>query len=636
MANYFSDNPDLQYYFDRGVDWRRLAELVEQGFRLPDGHASAEEALEFYREVASVVGEVAATVIEPRAAAIDAQGMQLSGGEVVAPPEHDEIFSQLGELGLHGLVIPRELGGQNAPALLYFMNGELLSRADTSVMTHHGFHGGIAMVLYLLSLAEGTTRFDPETGLVTETRFPEEMAEVARGEAWGCMDITEPDAGSDMAALSAYAEQDEDGRWYVTGQKIFITSGHGKYHFVIARTDRDPKSGLGGLGMFLVRAYEDEASGRRRVVTIDRLEEKLGHHGSATASLSFERAPAELIGAPGEGFRYMLVLMNNARVSVGFESLGLMEAAYRRAAEYAAGRVSMGKTIDRHEMIADALDEMRTDIQALRALAVSAALHEELATRLGRIAQLTTKDEVEQQRLRREGQQHQREARRLTPLLKYLAAEKAVEHARRAMQIHGGNGYIVEYGVERLLRDALVLPIYEGTSQIQALMAMRDTLMAIIKSPQDFVRRVAEARWRALSSRDPLARRVARVSLLVRGAEQHLVARTAGAKFRELVSRPVSEWSSALSSGWDPKRDFRFAMLHAERLCHLLADEAILEILLEQAQRHPERAELLERALERAEPRMRSLHDVITTTGARLIEQLSDTEDLDPGVAATA
>ncbi|MGE0320722.1 MAG: acyl-CoA dehydrogenase family protein [Polyangiaceae bacterium] len=628
MSNYFKDNADLAYYFERGIDWESLVRVTENNFKSPDGFKTTEEATEFYRQVAEMVGEFVAEQIPPIAAAVDAQGVHLENGEAKVPAELEALFCQIADLELHGLVTPRELGGQNAPMLLYYINAELFGRGDTSMMTHHGFHAGIAMAMLVLSMVEGTTEFDPERGVIKSTRFQKEIQEISSGKAWGCMDITEPDAGSDMAALKSYAEQDAAGNWFVTGQKIFITSGHGKYHFVIARTDRDPTTGLDGLGMFLVPTYhEDEDGNRTRVVTIDRLEEKLGHHGSATASLSFDRAPAELVGKPGDGFRYMLVLMNNARVGVGFESIGLMEAAYRKAIAYAEERKSMGKSIDRHEMIADYLDEMRTDIQAVRALAMTAGFHEEMGTKLERVLPNLTLDELEQQRLKQEAKHHQRIARRLTPLLKYIAAEKAVEHARRCIQIHGGNGYITEYGAEKLLRDAMVLPIYEGTSQIQSLMAMKDTLMGIIKSPQEFVRRVAQARWKALSARDPLERRVAKLSQLSLGVQQHLLARTAGAKFRALVGKPVSDWPSTLFDGWDPKRDFRFAMLHAERMCRVLVDEAIAEILLSQAKQDPERAEVLERFLDRAETRVRFLHDEVTTTGARLIESLSEADE---------
>lgn len=630
MANFYKDNPDLQYYLDKGIDWESIVYVSEGGFRAEDGVKSTAEAMELYREMVEMLGEFAADELVPSAAAIDHQGVRLENGEVVFPRELDEIFKKIKGLDLHGLCMPRELGGMNAPVLLYFLSGELFARADVSIMTHHSFHGGIALALLVLSIVEGTTVADVASGTIISTRFHKEIEEIIRGDAWGCMDITEPDAGSDMAAIRTVGEQDEDGNWYVSGQKIFITSGHGKYHFVIARTEKpradaadDPMSGLGGLSMFMVPAYKDEGGKRIRLATVDRVEDKLGHHGSATCAISFDRTPAHLVGKRGEGFRYMLYLMNTARVGVGFECIGLCENAYRMAKEYAAGRPSMGKTIDRHELIADYLDEMEVDLYGLRALAMYAAFHEEMAQKLDIYRRLGAASDLDSAR---RSEMHKTSSRRVTPLLKYLGAEKAVEMARRCLQIHGGNGYMKEYSAERLMRDALVMPIYEGTSQIQALMAMKDTLGAILKNPQEFVKRLAQTRWRALSARDPLERRVARIQQLSLSAQQHLMTRTATDKLRGLTGRPLPEWPREFKS-WDPKRDFSYALLHAERLIRLLTDEAVAEILLEQVRKHPERREILSRYLDRAEPRCRFLYDEITTTGQRLLAKLGFKEE---------
>ena len=634
MGNYFTDNDDLRYYFDRGIDWARLVEVTEFGYKAQDAFRSVDEATKFYHEVATIVGDLAANDIAPHAAQIDREGVRYEGGEAHFPPRLQGIFDKIRSLDLHGLCVPRDLGGMNCPLTLYFINSEILARADVSVMSHHGFHGGMALAMLAFSIHEGTTTFDQTGGRITSTRFADEMAEIVAGKAWGCMDITEPDAGSDMAALRAVGEQDAAGAWFVTGQKIFITSGHGKYHFVIARTekntnphaDQDPMAGLKGLSFFLVPTYHEDESGKRtRVVSLDRVEHKIGHHGSVTGALTFDRAPAQLVGKRGEGFKQMLLLMNNARLGVAFESLGLCENALRLAKAYAAERPSMGKTIDKHPMIADWLDEMQTDIQGIRAMAMYGTFHEEVAQK----EQLRLRFEAtgDDERKRREVavKTSQRKVRRVTPLLKYLASEKAVEMSRRCLQIHGGNGYICEYPAEKLLRDALVMPIYEGTSQIQSLMAMKDTLGGIMKNPRRFLARIAEARWTALSSRDALERRVAKLQQLSLAAQQHLVTVTATDKVRTLRGKPIGEWQRAMSS-MNPKRDFAFAMLHAERLTRLLADEAIAEILLEQAKRHPERRELCERYLDRAEPRCRFLHDEIRSTGHGLLARLTASE----------
>ncbi|MFW6051991.1 MAG: acyl-CoA dehydrogenase family protein [Myxococcota bacterium] len=630
MGNYYKDNDDIRYYIEKGIDWAPLVDITERVKDDPERHEDVQSAVGFYQEILAMVGEFVAEEMAPHAAAIDRQGVELVDGEVKFPPELDRIFEKIDELELHGMCLPRELGGMNVPLLIYFLNTEIMGRADVSTMAHHSFHGGIAMAMLVFSAQEGTTEVDAASGRITRTRWQDYIGEIARGDAWGCMDITEPDAGSDMAKLRAVGEQDDDGNWYVTGEKIFITSGHGKYHFVIARTEKagdpnDPMAGLKGLSMFLVPAYEEDAQGnRKRIVEIARVEEKMGHHGSATCSLVFDRAPAQLVGERGHGFKHMLLLMNNARLGVGFECIGLCEAAYRLARDYAAERQSMGKTIDRHEMIADYLDEMATDIQGLRALGVYGAWHEEMGQKIGlRLRFEEGLDDTERKRLERQQKHHQWQARRVTPLLKYYGAEKAVEHARRAVQIHGGNGYIKEYGAEKLLRDAVVMPIYEGTSQIQSLMAMKDSLGGVMKDPQGFVRRIAQARWRAVGARDPLERRVAKIQSTSLAVQQHLVARTAGDKFKSLRGVPITEWGDRFLKNWDPKRDFAFAMLHAERLTRILVDECVAELLLEQAKKHPERREVLERWLERAEPRTKLLAEEITATGERLLGRLA-------------
>jgi alkylation response protein AidB-like acyl-CoA dehydrogenase len=615
MASFFSDNADLQFYFDKGVDWDALVRLTEANLKAPGSHATVKDAVEFYREIANMVGEFAAENIAPYAAQIDSEGVRYENGEAIFPERLQGIFDQIKELELHGMCLPRDLGGMWAPLLVNWMCAEMIARGDVSVMAHHGFHGGIALAMLIFSLEEGSTEWDPKKLTLTKTRWEKEIKEIARGDAWGSMDITEPDAGSDMAKLKGTAVQDPNGNWFVTGQKIFITSGHGKYHFVIARTEKvenpdDPMSGLKGLSMFLVKAYDDLPDGtRKRIVGLDRIEEKIGHHGSATAALNYDRAPAELVGKRGDGFKYMLTLMNNARIAVGFECLGLCEAAYRAAKQYASERRSMGKTIDQHELIAEMLEEMEVTILAMRALAVESCFAEEMS-RKSKIMGFEA-----------DGKRWGTKARRLTPLLKYLAAEAAVDFGRKCIQIHGGNGYMKEFPAEKLLRDALVMPIYEGTSQIQALMAMKDTLLGIIKNPQGFVRRQAQARWRTLSG-DALERRVAKLEVQSLNVQQYLMAKTAGDKVKSLRDKPIGDWGTEFTKNWDPKRDFAYAMLHAERLARLLIDEAIAQALLAQAKKHPERKEVLERFLEIAEVRSRHLADQITSSGARLLERL--------------
>ena len=387
MANFYEDNDDLRFYLERGIDWEPLVALTEYEWRSEGGHANVSEAVEFYTDLANLVGGFVADEIAPHSAQIDLEHPHVVDGEVPLPPVQQGIFEALKEMEIHGMCLPRELGGMNCPMLLYSMNIELFARADVSVAAHHGFHGGMALAALVYSIHEGSTRFDVDNARIAETRFAECIEEIRSGEAWGSMDITEPSAGSDMAQLRTRGEQDADGNWFVTGEKIFITSGNGRWHFVIARTEEatgdDAFAGLQGLSMFLVPAWSyDEDGAKVMHASFAKCEEKLGHNGSATVAVVFDRSPAHLIGQRGDGFKHMLLLMNNARIGVAFESLGISEAAFRLARAYAAERPSMGKTIDKHEMIADYLDEMQTEIQSVRALAMHGAFHEEMAQKL--------------------------------------------------------------------------------------------------------------------------------------------------------------------------------------------------------------------------------------------------------------
>src|ERR1700722_6942761 len=249
MASFLSDNDDLLYYLNEGIDWTALAEGTENGWRTPDGFKNAAAPKQFSTEVIEMMGELVAEQLAPRAAKIDREGTHLENGEAVESPSMKAAFDAINAAEMHKLCIPRELGGLNAPPLLYFLCGEMVARADLACMNPFSFHGGMAMAALAYSVNEGTTTFDAKAGRISSTRFAQEIGEIARGEAWGGMDITEPNAGSDMAALRTRAEQDEEGDWFITGQKIFITSGHGKYHFVIARTEdaKDPNDPFAGL-----------------------------------------------------------------------------------------------------------------------------------------------------------------------------------------------------------------------------------------------------------------------------------------------------------------------------------------------------------------------------------------------------
>jgi 3-(methylthio)propanoyl-CoA dehydrogenase len=631
-SNFYLDNDDLRFQLERAFDWSEIVSLYERGYTAEDGHANEKEAVAFYRDILENVGKYVAAEVAPKAKVIDGKGATLEGGEVKVCPELVEVFDGFRDMGLYALNVPRELGGLNAPLTLYYVIAELVSRADASILGHYGFHGGIAMSLIQFALKEGS--FKAEGGVLKSTRWDKAVSEICEGKAWGAMVLTESDAGSDLAAIRARARQVPDGTWRLTGQKVFITSGHGQYQLVLAKTE-NTGDGLKDLSLFLVPRIIERGGKRIDNIVIERLEEKLGIHGSVTATLAYEESECELVGNRGQGFELMLMLMNSARLGVGFEAIGLAEHAYRLAVDYARERKSMGKTIDRHEMIADYLDRMEIDLVGLRAMAFHAAHAVELYTRL-EVKLLLDPPTVDEDRraLEKRIRALKHRARDLTPLIKYQAAEKAVEIARLSLQIHGGVGYTKDYEVEKLVRDSLVLPIYEGTSQIQSLMALKDQLQGAIKDPAKFLRRAAQAKLSALSARDPLERKLAGMKAQVLGALQHVLTHIAKDKWSWVSEKKMSEWRSAFLRDWDARRDFGFGLLHAERLTRMLAELAISRILVDQARRFPERRELAERYLEKAAPLVGYLHEEVLHTGDRLLRRLAAPEKA--GAAAEA
>lgn len=633
MANFFSDNDDLIFQYTHGFNWEEIARVTELDYTLTDGPKNLAEAKSFYDDIVNLVGELAAEKIAPHTAAIDREGAHLVNGEVTTPRDMHDIERAFGDAGYFGLPIPRELGGSNAPMAVYFVCTELVGRADVSLLTHLGFYGGTALALLAYSVYEGSAKPGAPGQMVGATRFDKEIREIIAGKNWGCMVLTEPDCGSDLGAIRTTGTL-RDGKWYLNGNKIFITSGHGEYEIVLARTEPAAVEGLKGLSLFFVRRHLERGGKRIDNVRIDKVEEKLGHHGSATCSLVYEDSEAELIGERGQGFELMLLMMNGARIAVGFEAIGLCQAAYNMAAQYAELRRTMGKAIAEHELVAEMLMDMDTDIRGMRALAVECVNHQELAHKYD--LQLRVRpptDASERVALEKKTAKHKRRSRELTPLLKYIGGEKAVEIARKNMQIHGGAGYMTEVGAEKLLRDALVVPVYEGTSQIQALMALKDHLLFVMREPTLFAKRMSAASIGATTAKTASERQLCSARLEIYRSITHLLSHIAGKKLRRdlgsaLRQVPAHEWPRYLTHDfmreWDMKVDFSYGLLHAERLTRMLVDVEIGHILLKQAARFPERRVYAERHIRRMLPRVRHMSEEIRGGDESVFEWLRE------------
>ena len=621
LTNFYLDNEDLRFQVEQALDWSELVALYERDFTDPEGFTTVDEAVAFYLEVLDIVGKFVASEVAPVARKLDDHRPELVDGEVVVPEEATRIFDGLRDMGLYGLNLPRSLGGLNAPFTTYFVITEMLGRADPALVDHYGMHVGIAMSLLAYSMKEGSIEHDGP--LLLKTRFDQAIAEITSGEQFGCMVMTEPGAGSDLSAIRTKGVLGDDGTWRLTGQKIFITSGHGQHQLVLARTENSDE-GLKNLSLFWVPRKIQRDGKTIDNVKIDRLEEKLGIHASVTTSLNYDNSEGELIGKRGQGFELMLMLMNNARLSVGFECIGLIEGAFRLAREFSAERVSMGQSIDQHEMIADYLEKMEVELKGLRALGYRAAylvdLYNQLEIRL-QLAPPSDPDEL--QVLQRRIKKLKWQARELTPLIKFQASEKAIELSGLALQIHGGVGYTTDYLIEKYVRDAYVMTIYEGTSEIQSLMALKDQLQKALKDLPEFLRVSALSRVQSLSARDPLQRKLAGLQNKAYGAMQHILAHIAKDKWSYVTDKKLTEWPSAFFTDWDARRDFGFGLLHAKRLTRILSEVAIARVLVKQAEQFPERRELAEQFLDRAAPVVNWMHEEIHHTGDSVLEKLA-------------
>lgn len=456
MANFFEDNEDLLFLFDH-LDLREIATVQEDGFG-GDGAGGkayapvdADDAVDNYRRVLTIVGDVAANTIAPGAARVDEDGHTLNDdGTVTLGEQVKENLRVLTQADLMGATLPRRYGGLQCPALIYTMAVEVVSRADTSLMNLFGLQG-IGETINAFGSDEIKAEYLP--------RFCE-------GEVTGAMALTEPDAGSDLQAVSLRAWQDDDGQWRLSGIKRFITNGCGDIILTLARSEPDMKDGR-GLSLFLVE------KGPR--LKVRHLEKKLGIHGSPTCELVYDDAPAKLIGERQLGLiRYVMSLMNGARLGIAAQSLGVAEAAYRVAREYAHTRKQFGRPIERFPAVAEMVTEMKIAIEAARALVYETARVCDLEVNNLRILKTSPpEDKAELKRRKSEGRVLKRLNGMLTPFSKYWASEMCVRVANDALQVLGGSGYMTDYPVERHLRDARITTIYEGTSQLQIVAAVR-------------------------------------------------------------------------------------------------------------------------------------------------------------------
>jgi alkylation response protein AidB-like acyl-CoA dehydrogenase len=533
MPNFFTDNADIRFLFDH-FDLAALACVQEDDFadtRRAEGngdpgaldYAPTDEAdaIDNYRRVLEIVGEIAGEIIAPRAEQIDAEGNTLNeDGTVTLHPLVADNLLRLAQADLMGFTLPRRFGGLNCPNLVYTMAIEIVSRADASLMNIFGLQG----------IAETINAF------ASEDIKAEYLPRFARGEVSGAMVLTEPDAGSDLQAVRLKAIQDDDGKWYLRGVKRFITNGCGNVLLTLARSEPEISDGR-GLSLFL--------SERCDRIRVRHLEHKLGIHGSPTCELVYDDAPARLIGERQRGLiTYVMALMNGARVGIAAQALGIAEAAFRLARTYANTRKQFGGPIERLPAVAEMVTDMKVAVEAARALVYETSRVCDLENNSLRVLEtglVTDKDE--QRRRKEQGRTLKRLNGMLTPMSKYYASEMCVRVADTALQVLGGSGYMKDYPAERYLRDARITNIYEGTSQLQIVAAVRGVCSGA------FERRVAEMEQVTYS--DPLLDELK--TKLMAGKESIVAAiafvKERGTDYMDLVGRKIVDSAAAVLIG---------------------------------------------------------------------------------------
>ena len=460
MANYYTDHPEIEFHLNHPL-MKRVVDLKERNYvekdQFEDAPVNYEDAIENYKRLLDITGDVAANIIEPNSEDVDLEGPHLENGRMIYASKTFENLDATRKAGLWGLSMPRRYGGLNLPNAIFSMASEIIAAADAGFQNIWSLQSCID-TLYEFGSEEQRQKYIPR---------------ICAGETMS-MDLTEPDAGSDLQRVMLKATQDEDGTWRLNGVKRFITNGDSDIHLVLARSEEGTKDGR-GLSMFI---YDKRDGG----VTVRHIEHKLGIHGSPTCELVYKNAKAELCGNTRLGLiKYVMALMNGARLGIAAQSVGVEQEAYNEGLAYAKERAQFGEKIINFPAVYDMLSRMKAKLDAGRSLLYCCARYVDIYKALEDIARASKLTPEERQEMKK----YTRLADAFTPLAKGMNSEYANQNAYDAISIHGGSGFIMEYKCQRLFRDARIFSIYEGTTQLQVVAAIRyitnGTYLNIIK-----------------------------------------------------------------------------------------------------------------------------------------------------------
>lgn len=442
------DVKKLQYYLNNPL-MKRIVELKERDYtekdQFDDAPVNYDDAIENYKRLLDITDDVSRNIIEPNSESVDQEGPHLVDGRMVYASKTFENLEATRKAGLWGISMPRRFGGLNLPITVFSMLSEIVSAADSGFQNIWSLQSCID-TLYEFGSPEQQAKYIPR---------------ICAGETMS-MDLTEPDAGSDLQRVMLKATQDADGTWRLNGVKRFITNGDSDIHLVLARSEAGTRDGR-GLSMFI---YDKRDGG----VDVRHIENKLGIHGSPTCELTYKNAKAELCGSQRLGLiKYVMSLMNGARLGIAAQSVGLEQEAYDQAVSYARDRAQFGKKIIEFPAVYDMLSRMKAKIDGSRTVLYQTSRYVDIYKTLEDISRERKLTPEERQELKK----YSRLADAFTPLSKGMASEFANQNAYDCVSIHGGSGFIMEYKAQRLMRDARIFSIYEGTTQLQVVAAVR-------------------------------------------------------------------------------------------------------------------------------------------------------------------
>ncbi len=449
MANYYNDNENLNFHLNHPL-MKKCVDLKEDNYKdaahFDFAPLDFEDTMDTYNKTLEIVGEICGDIIGPNAESVDQEGPQLKDNEVIYAKGTSQNYKSLVDAGLIGMSLPRKYKGLNFSIVPYVMAAEIVSRADA----------GFANIWGLQDCAETIHEFGDDA-------IKDEFLPRFFDGATAAMDLTEPDAGSDLQAVMLKASyNEEEDQWYLNGVKRFITNGDADISLVLARSEEGSSDGR-GLSLFVYDRTEQK-------VVVRRIENKMGIKGSPTCELVFENAPAKLVGNRRLGLiKYVMSLMNSARLGVGAQSVGIAEAAYREALKYAKEREQFGKAIIHYPAVYEMITNMKVKTDGIRSLLYATSRLVDIYKSYGFLSEGRSLTPEE----RKDQKYYSRKADMFTPLLKLIASEYSNEIAYDAVQVHGGTGFMKDFPIERIYRDARITTIYEGTSQLQVVAAIR-------------------------------------------------------------------------------------------------------------------------------------------------------------------